>query len=169
PSDEYLHSAVQGADDLVEQGNHCVAGRTSERVSRAVDYYQKAIKLDPKSVRAYFGLFRVSIIRGAREWDGPMWSPADTARNIEARRELRAVAGKLQQIAPSFAESRTASSVVKWVDWQFRGALADARLATEMRAASKEGRGAANIFYGYYLGQTGHPDEALKHYRIATE
>ena len=159
PADNYLHSAVPGVDELVDQGNHCLAGKTSERVSRALDYYQRAIKLDPKSVCAYFGLFSVHVTRGGAEWEGP----------TEARRNLRTVAAELQEIAPSFAESRAASSRVKWLDWQFREALADARLATEMRPASNRGRVAAHIFCGYYLVETGHPDEALKRYRIAEQ
>src|SRR5439155_12937936 len=56
---------------------------------------------------------------------------------------------------------------VKWLDWQFQEALADAHLATEVLPASKEGREMAHLFYGFYLMQAGHPDEALKHYRIA--
>jgi tetratricopeptide (TPR) repeat protein len=57
--------------------------------------------------------------------------------------------------------------MIKWVDWQFPEALAEAHLATQKRAASKEGEAAAHNFYGYFLLQSGKPDKALEQYQLA--
>ena len=157
PPDSYAHSAIQEVNDLVEQGDHCLDGRASDRVDQAVAYYNRAIELDPRFVPAYAGLFRASIGRGGMEEDA----------SADVRRNFRAAASKLAAIAPSYAEAKTATATVRWIDWQFPEALADARSATKMRAASREGRGLAHLAYGFLLLQTAHPDAAQEQYQMA--
>jgi serine/threonine protein kinase len=151
-SDPYLHSAIPGVDKLVEQGNSVVQGRSAERIRTALGYYNEAVQLDPNFVPARFGVFTTLVYRGGAESGAP----------DELRRELRAVAKKLMELNSNLAESRTASSTIPQ-------ALADARLATQKRAASREGESAAHNYYGYFLLQTGKPDEALEQYQQAEE
>lgn len=157
PPDPYLHSAIQEVNDLVEQGNRCLEGRTSERVKQASVYFNKAIKLDPKFVPAYAGLFNVSVSRGGLESDA----------SAEVHWEFRAAATKLAEVAPSYAEAHTATAMVKWVDWKFSEALREARSATQIRAASRQGQGSAHNIYGFFLLETGNPNAALQEYLTA--
>jgi tetratricopeptide (TPR) repeat protein len=159
PSDPYLHSAIPGVDKLVEQGNSVVEGRSAERIRTALGYYNEAIQLDPSFVPARFGVFTALMYRGG----------AERGAADEDRRELRAVAKKLMEMDPNLAESRAASSMIKWVDWQFPEARAEAQLATQKRAASKWGETSAHIYYGWFLLESGKPDAALEQYRLAEE
>src|ERR1700730_14277317 len=88
------------------------------------------------------------------------------AHGAPSEQTLDTLAAKLMELAPSYAESRAAPSLVKWLDWDFRGALADARMGTHMRAASKDGRAASHGLYAWYLSESGKPAEALVEYRI---
>jgi tetratricopeptide (TPR) repeat protein len=159
PRDPYLHSAIPGVDKLVEQGNSVLQARSAERIRTALGYYNEAIQLDPNFVPAQFGVFLTLVHRGADQRGAPE----------EVRREHRAVAKKLMEMDSNLAEARVASAMLKWIDWQFPEALEEAHLATQKRAASKEGKAAAHNGYGYLLLQSGKPDEALEQYRLAEE
>jgi tetratricopeptide (TPR) repeat protein len=71
------------------------------------------------------------------------------------------------EIDPFLAEARIASANVKYLDGQFREALAEARLATRMRAASKEGNAFVHEIYGWYLMNAGDPEAALQEFLFA--
>jgi serine/threonine protein kinase len=157
--DRDLRSANQEVNNLVAQGNHCVLSATPERVNQALDYFKSAIALDPRFAPAYFGLFRAYMQQ--QEGD-PQRSPGD-----DRIQNLRATAKKLKEVAPALAETRITDSFIKWSDWQFPEALAEARSATKIRAGSKEARAWVHSFLGYYLLETDHPSDALGEYQLA--
>ncbi|MBI3848750.1 MAG: protein kinase [Verrucomicrobia bacterium] len=157
PRDPYHHSANPEVNDLVGEGNHVVQGRSAERVRTALGYFNRAVELDPSFVPARYGVFRALVSRGA----------AEQGASAVDRAHLRAIAKQLMEMDSNLAESRAASSMIKWIDWQFPEALAEARLATQKRAASKEGETSAHNYYGYFLVQSGRPGEALEQYKIA--
>jgi tetratricopeptide (TPR) repeat protein len=140
-----LRSANPQVNILVAQGNLCLLSETAERQSQGSNYFKQAIGLDPNCAQAWFGLFMV--------YDN----------DAESR---RAIAKKLMQIAPSFAGSHYAAARVKWLDWQIRDALREARAATKA-AGSKEDLGMAHQMLGFFLLQTDKPVEALKEYQRA--
>ncbi len=157
PRDPYLHSAIPEVNWLVEQGNKVVQERTPERVRTALGYFNEAIQLDPNFVPARVGVFRALVIGGGAQRGAP----------DEVRREMRAVAKKLMEMDSNLAEARAASSMIMWLDWQFPEARAEARLAAQKPAASKEGEGTAHTYYGWFLSESGKPDDALEQYRLA--
>ncbi len=155
--DSDMRSIIPGVNELVEQGDHCLEGETSERIGAALVFYNEAIARDPGFVPAYFGRFHSYVGLGAYDRDAP----------ADLRLEFLAAAAKLEEMAPWLAESHAAASLVKWADWKFPEALAEAHKATRIRAASKRGRATAHNLYGFFLLQTGKPDEALEQYQLA--
>jgi serine/threonine protein kinase len=154
--EDYPPSKVPKVNDLIKDGNYIVFGNLTEQgVSNAVVCFTRAAQLDPSYLPAHWGLYaaysRRAIMRG--EVNPP---------------ELRAQSARLTELAPGSTEALSASSFVKWFDWDFRGALTDARLATQRRGASKEADCGAHLYYGYFLLENGNPvQEALREFRIA--
>jgi serine/threonine protein kinase len=157
--DRDQRSAIPEVNDLVDQGNYIGRAAVPDRLRQALTDYKKAVQLDPTSVPAQFGLFMVYMDFGAMETDA----------SADLKREFRAAAARLMQIAPSCAESHAASAATKWMDWRFRDALNEARLSTQLPAASKEGASMAHLAYGFMLLQTGNPAEALREYQVAEQ
>jgi serine/threonine protein kinase/Flp pilus assembly protein TadD len=143
--DHYIRSSKAKVNELVEQGNSVILSGPSARYRQAFDYFKEAIDLDPKFVPAYFGLFRTQV-------------------QLEGPAALRATAEKMMSFAPSKAESRGALALIKWYDWKFAEALADARLATKLSADSREGEAYAYLAYGFFLMETGSPVEAEREF-----
>jgi tetratricopeptide (TPR) repeat protein len=143
--DGYVRSSIQKVNERVEQGNSVILYGPSARYRQALNYFKEAIDLDPKYVPAYFGLFRTQV-------------------QLEGLPAFRATAEKMMSFAPSKAESRGALALVKWCDWHFREALADARLSTELKADSREGAAYAYLAYGFFLMQKGKAAEAEREY-----
>jgi tetratricopeptide (TPR) repeat protein len=156
-SDSKLHSANQEVVNLVERGNYCAQKHTPERLNRALAYFKRALELDAKFAPAYIGLYKVRMAQHSG-----VGNPS-----VDAGVNLRAAAAKLMEIDPSLAEARIASANVKYLDGQFREALAEARLATRMRAASKEGNAFVHEIYGWYLMNAGDPEAALQEFLFA--
>jgi len=149
-----LLSADPKVNALVEQGNLCILSETPERVSQALKYFKEAIDRDPQSVSAWFGLFQAYISHHGQ-------APGDWEMN------LRATAQHLMEIDPLSTESHFASALIKWIDWQFRAALVEARAATTARAGSKQNLGLAHSLLGLFLLETGNPNEALEQAQLA--
>jgi tetratricopeptide (TPR) repeat protein len=128
------------------EGNHCLTSELPERRRQGIKFFEEALRIEPTNVPALQGVFNAC----------HMFSP-----------EARAAASKLQEIAPNSAEAHHAHACVLWWDWNFADALVEARTALKMPAASKADLGWAYVLVGWFLVQTGHPDEALIQYRMA--
>src|SRR5205823_5587209 len=50
--DTYMQSTIPEVNDLVDQGDHCLDGRASDRLLQAKVYFNRAIELDPGFVPA---------------------------------------------------------------------------------------------------------------------
>jgi serine/threonine protein kinase len=152
-----MRSAIAEVNNLVAQGDFCLKSSSEERLVQAKALFQRAIELDPTFVPAHFGLFSSYVRRGAFQGSSDLQIP------------LQSVASNLTRIAPNLSESRQAAVMVHWSNWRFREAVADARLASQMPAASKEGRACAHGTYGWLLVETGKPEAALAEYRLAVK
>jgi tetratricopeptide (TPR) repeat protein len=93
----------------------------------------------------------------------------DSDASADLKRDFRAAAARLMQIAPSSAESHAAWGAIEWMDWRFQDALSEARLATQVPATSKQTASIAHVNYGFMLLQTGNPSQALKEYLAAEQ
>ncbi len=134
------------ADILVAQGNRCLDSEFPKRRRQGIEFLEQALKLEPTSIPAQFGLFNAY----------PPGSP-----------KALAAASNLMQICPKLAEAHYAEACMKWWDWKFTNAVAEAEKATKLRAASGEDRAWAHCLFGWFLVETGHPNEALEEYQKA--
>jgi len=153
--DAELHSAVPGVDELVAEGDMYSLGGTPERLSNSLSSFSEAATLDPKCSKAFIGIF---CIRMAQE-----------DRTGKASSNLQRAAADLMRVSPNSAEAHIAAAFVKFCDRQLAEALEEARRATKMRAASKDGLGMVHLLYGLYLLNAGYTDDALREYRIAKQ
>jgi serine/threonine protein kinase len=143
------------ADSLVDEGNNCLLANLPDAgMSNAVAYFTKAIQLDPTNVPAHFGLWLAQV----------RWDDSHITADFSERGKL---ATRLYEIAPESPEALIAFSDFKWRQWDFRGALTNARSAIEKRGASKLAECAAHFWYGNYLLQTGAPaEEARREFKL---
>jgi tetratricopeptide (TPR) repeat protein len=157
PRDRYYHSNTPRVDGLVERGNAAVLQGTTESLRTALNYFNTAVELDSKCTPAYVGIFRTRL--------GQLLGFRPTPDMLS---NLRAAATNLMKIGSSLAEARAADAwVKKELDGNWREALIEARDATLMRPASREGLGLVHELYGYALFCDVQPKEALREYQLA--
>jgi len=136
------------AKQLYLKGRFEVLKITPSSVQQGIDYFQRAIQLDPNYARAYVGLSEAYRALGV----GVEMTP--TALFAKAK----GAAQKALEIDDSLAEAHTALGVIKfWHDWQFIEAGDEYRRAMELNPNSAD----AHLFYAHLLSNTGHHPEAL--------
>jgi tetratricopeptide (TPR) repeat protein len=158
-TDRDLHSADRRVENLVAEGNDVLKKATPERLLAALDYFNKAVKLDPQFAPTYVGLFRVRLAQQFY-FDHP---------HTDALANLRAAATNLMKMAPHLGEALIARAYLYDLDGHNREALAEAEKAAWMPPGSKEGSALVHMFYGRYLMMAGRSDEALREYQLAEQ
>ncbi|MGB7201031.1 MAG: tetratricopeptide repeat protein [Pyrinomonadaceae bacterium] len=137
------------AYQLYMRGRYSFGKRTKDQMLRAVEYYQQAVKLDPKFALAYA---RISETYGSMP-AYPYLSPK------EAFPEAKAAAQKALEIDPTLAEAHTflAYSLVIY-DWNFPEGERSFKRAIELDPNNVS----AHFRYGQiYLAPAGRLDEGL--------
>jgi TolB-like protein/DNA-binding winged helix-turn-helix (wHTH) protein/Flp pilus assembly protein TadD len=130
--------------------------RTGKDVERAIEYFQEAIKENPKDALAYAGL--ADCYSAATYYAG---------RNPnEAFPKARVTAAKALEIDEGLGE---AHARIAWVlavyDWDWSAAEKEFKRATELNP----GYATAHQLYSYFLSGMGRHDEALAHAKRAQE
>jgi serine/threonine protein kinase len=161
--DPELHSSIPEVDELVERGNQSAISQTPERLNQALEFFNKALKLDPKFLPAYFGVFRVRVFQYCTSSG---WAGLPSA---QAASNLHVAARKLMEIDPNRAEAWIAASFIKCDEGDGDGAKADDRQAASRWAGSKEARGFAHTICGNNLMVSGEYDAALREYQRAEQ
>jgi serine/threonine protein kinase/Tfp pilus assembly protein PilF len=136
------------AYQLYLKGRYSFANRTKEGMTRAIEYFRQAIKLDPKFALAYA---RISETYGSMP-AYPYLSPK------EAFPEAKAAAQKALELDPTLPEAHTflAYSLVIY-DWNWPDAERSFKRAIEL----DPNNAAAHFRYGHiYLAPVGRYDEA---------
>jgi serine/threonine protein kinase len=145
-------SSNQEVNRLVAAGWHAIRFESQDRIGLGLTNLISAIRLDPLSIPAQFGIFEVQMLRG--DFEG-----------------VRASAVTLRRLAPDSVEDHLASDFILWYDWHFAEALNAAERTTKLRAYSGAysdfARARAHLAYGFMLLQSGFPDLALEQYRLA--
>jgi serine/threonine protein kinase/tetratricopeptide (TPR) repeat protein len=160
PSDSDLHSTVPGVDELVAQGDLYLVSGTPERLDQAWAAFNGAVQKDTNFALGYVGLWEVCFGR----YGGLGNVSADAESN------LRADALTLIEKAPNLAETKMASSFLKYLDGHLDAAMEDARQAAKMRPGSKENGGSlVHSLYGWYLLNAGRPEDAMRQYLLANQ
>jgi TolB-like protein/Tfp pilus assembly protein PilF len=147
------HSQVRGtlsaeAYDLYLKGNYSWNQRTSESLLWAVDYYKRAIEQDPNYALAYVGLANSYGLRGAYLLDPP----------DETFGKAKIAAEKALEIDPSLPEAHTSMAFIAWLyEWNWDRADREFKRAIELNPNYP----LAHHWYGLFLGEMNHPDEAI--------
>ncbi len=140
---------------LYLQGLHYKNKGTKDAALRAIDYYNRAIEIDPRYALAYTGL------ADSYCWFSHVYSdPRETAPKAKAAAE------RALEIDYSLAEARTslARISISW-DWNWEAAEREFLRAIELNPNYAE----AHQWYGFYLTVMGRFDEAIREIDRAQE
>jgi TolB-like protein/Flp pilus assembly protein TadD len=130
--------------------------RDKPGLTKAVEYFERAIALDPQFALAYSGL---------AEAYGPLGYSAFIPPS-EARLRMKAAALKAVELDPGLAEGHTAlAACLAFHEWQWAAAEEEFRRALELNPRY----GTAHLWYGLYLHSMGRGAEALRESRLALE
>jgi serine/threonine protein kinase/tetratricopeptide (TPR) repeat protein len=139
---------------LYLQGRNLWNKRGEADLTKSIEYFEKAIEIDPNYAFAYAGLADAYYILG----NNAFW-PAE-----KAFAQAKVVALKALEIDDKLAEAHTSlASIMEDYDWDFVGAEKEFKLAIELNP----GYATAHHFYAVLLSSLGRYEEAMKEIRIA--
>jgi len=125
-------------------------------VVRSIEYFGKAIEIDPNYALAYAGLGDAYAILG----ENGFWLPE------KAYPQAKAAVSKALEIDDKLAEARTClAAILRDYDWDFVSAGKEFRLAIELNP----GYATAHQWYGELLSILGRHEEALREIKIARD
>jgi TolB-like protein/DNA-binding winged helix-turn-helix (wHTH) protein/Tfp pilus assembly protein PilF len=132
--------------------------RTVEGHQKAIEYFQKAVALDPNYAQAYAGLADAYALLGS--WANPVMPRG------EAMGQARAAAQKALSLDDSLSDAHASLGFVKMhYDWDFAGAEKEFQRAI----ALNPGYATAHHWYAYDLAALARLDEALAEVRRAQQ
>lgn len=142
---------------LYLRGRYYANRRTGEWLKKGIDYFQQAIKLDPKYALAYAGLADAYAFLGSSTGGLPP---------IEAYPKAKEAALKALKIDKTLGEARTSLGFFRLLyDWDLRGARREFKRAIELNPAYA----GAHDGYGFYLKAAGRHDEAIGECKLAAK
>ncbi len=136
------------------QGREYWAMRTDESLTKAIEYFQRAIKEDPNDARSYAGLAHCYIVL-------PMLTPT---KEVETQQKARAAATKALALDESLAEAHLAIAEIEFYqDWNFTEAEKEFRRTLELNPNYATG----HQWYGEFLSVRGRHEEAMREVEAA--
>ena len=136
------------------QGRHYWALRTSESLTTAIEYFNRAIQEDPKDARGYAGLAQCYIVL-------PLVTKTPQA---DAYRKGRDAAVKALALDGSLAEAHLSIAEVKlYQDWDFAGAEKEFKKTLELNPNYSTG----HQWYGEFLSLMARHQEAIRELQTA--
>jgi TolB-like protein/DNA-binding winged helix-turn-helix (wHTH) protein/lipoprotein NlpI len=137
------------------QGRQYWAMRTDESLSKAIEYFDRAISEDPGNARSFAGLAQCYIVL-------PMLTQA---RQAETERKAREAAQKALSLDESLAEAHLAIAEVNFYqDWNFSAAEKEFRRTLALNPNYATG----HQWYGEFLSVLGRHQEAIREVETAT-
>ncbi len=136
-------------------GKYHVVRRTADSIARSIDYFQKAIRLDPSFALAHAGLSNAY-------QEADVWTGVGVGKHAA---EVRSSALRAIELDHDLAEAHFALAGVKFrYDWDWPGADASYRKVFELNPNLAD----AYALFSYYLVAMGRFDEAIASARRAT-
>ena len=144
------------AFDAYLKGRYHWNKRNEADFRRAIEYFSRAVELDPNYALAYAGLADSHILLA-------VWGTEPPAASME---QAKQAALKALSADENMAEARTSLAFVNWVyDWDFAGADAQFARAVELNP----NYATAHHWRSYYLVSMGRGDEAIAEIKRAQE
>jgi TolB-like protein/Flp pilus assembly protein TadD/class 3 adenylate cyclase len=144
------------AYQLYMQGRYQWSKLTPSNIRTSIDFFQRAIDLDPNYALAYFGL---------AEADRSLAINADVPSK-DCLPQAKAAAERALRIDNSLAEAHASLSFsLIWYDWDWAGAEREARRAIALNPNSAH----SHFAYAHVLSDLGRHDEALSQIGRAIE
>jgi TolB-like protein/Tfp pilus assembly protein PilF len=142
------------AHELYLQGRYFWSKRSYRDILKGLDYFQRAVGVDPNYAMAYVGIADAYGMLAAN----------DQAPAADVVPKAREAALRALQIDPGLAEGHAALAHIKFFyDWDFPAAEAEYRRALNLNPDSADG----HHFYGVMLMWTGRLNEAAEQLRDA--
>jgi TolB-like protein/Tfp pilus assembly protein PilF len=144
------------AYDLYLKGRYFEDKRTKEAMNKGIEYFNKAIEIDPKFALAYTGLTDSYLDLG---WFGYL-------PKTEAYSRAKAEAIKALEIDDTLSEAHVALANIKyWYDWDWENAEQEYKRALALNPSNAE----AHHEYAHFLASEAKLDESLEEMRLAIE
>jgi eukaryotic-like serine/threonine-protein kinase len=144
------------AHKLYLQGRDLWEKRDEVDLIKSIEYFEKAIEIDPNYALAYAGEADAYFILGNNSY----W-PAEKAYPKAKAAVLKAI-----EIDGTLAEAHTSLAAVMWdYDWDFVGAEKEFKRAIELNP----GYATAHHWYAYFLSTFGRHEEASREIKIARD
>ncbi len=124
--------------------------RTFEDYKRAIDFFERAIEIEPDYALAHAGLADVYIV-------------SDLPDPAEAMKRARAAAGKALEIDENLAEAHTTLAFVDLFEWKWAAAERGLKRAIELNPSYATAR----HWYSLYLCWMGRHEEAIAQIELA--
>ncbi len=147
---------VPTAHEAYLKGRFLINTWTKPSIEEGIEYFERAIALDPRNALAYAGLAKSYDILASFDWISPGsgWPKA------------RAAAIRALEIDETLAEAHVVLADVKFMyDWDWNAAERGFRRAVELSPGSSEAR----IFHAGYLMSTGQMEAAYNEMLFAAE
>ncbi len=142
--------------DAYLQGRYYWNRRGTESLTQAIDFFDQAIRLEPKYAAAYAGLADTYILLG---------SVGGIMRPAEAMGKAKSAAQQALALDDSLAESHTSLAMIHfWFDWDWPGAEREFARALEVNRNYPT----AHHWYAIYLSAMGRHDAAMIQIDLAT-
>ncbi|HEX8774415.1 MAG TPA: tetratricopeptide repeat protein [Pyrinomonadaceae bacterium] len=142
---------------LYLRGRYYANRRTGEWLKKGIEYFQQAIKLDPKYALAYAGLADAYAFLGSSTGGSPP---------VETYPKAKEAALKALKIDRTLCEARTSLGFFRLLyDWDLRGARREFKRAIELNP----GYAGAHDGYGFYLKAAGRHDKAITECKLAAK
>jgi TolB-like protein/DNA-binding winged helix-turn-helix (wHTH) protein/Flp pilus assembly protein TadD len=137
-------------------GRYHYSKDNDEGWKQAIEYFERAIQIDPNHAAAYAGLSDAWIFRGL----------TGTVDFKEAESPTRAAALKAVELDEQLAEAHLSLARIKQqYDWDWGGAEREIRRALELDPGSLE----VHTDYGYLLMHVGRLDEAIREGQLVVQ
>jgi serine/threonine-protein kinase len=142
------------AYELYMKGRYFI-GSSPEQIRRSIEYYQRAIEVDPSYALAYAGL--AEAYRTLPLLDLP---------SREAFPKAKAAAAKALEIDETLAEAHTSLGTIKfWFDWDWDGSEKEFKRAIDLNPNNAD----AHRSYAHLLSNLGRHGEAIAEMKRARE
>jgi len=153
------YTANPEAYELYLKGRYHWNRRTVDDDIKGLEYFEKAVKIDPNFALAYVGISDAHIMLGIPDAMAGAMSPADTIA------PARSAAEKAIELDPNLAEAYASRGHVRWKERDFPGAESDFKHGIELNPNYSYG----HLFYSIFLAYNGRFEEGLNESKRAAD